>query len=197
MRTHAAKLLVVDNYDSFTFNLVQALATLGADVSVAENDRVDVARIREIGATHVVISPGPGRPEDAGASMDVARAAVEGALGNTRVLGVCLGHQCLGLAAGARVAPAKRLMHGRADAIEHDARTIFAGLPQPFVVGRYHSLAVEATPSIEVSARSSDGEVMALRLRTGCVEGVQFHPESILTPDGLRLLDNFLNGAPR
>ena len=190
--------LVVDNYDSFTFNLVQALAVLGAEVRVVENDRIDVSEVRAMGSTHVVISPGPGRPEDAGRSMDIVRAAIEGELGEARLLGVCLGHQCLGLAAGGRVVAAKRLMHGRGDAIEHDGQALFAGLPQGFVAGRYHSLAVEeaSLPSaLTISARSGDGEIMGLRHASGRVHGVQFHPESVLTPDGMRLLDNFLSVA--
>ncbi len=191
--------LVIDNYDSFTFNLVQALAVLGADVRVVVNDAIDVAGVRAIAPSHVVVSPGPGRPEDAGVSPDVVRAAIEGAL-DARLLGVCLGHQCLGLVSGARIVPAKRLMHGRASTITHDGRDLLAGLPQPLVVGRYHSLAVdEATlpATLEVQARTDDGEVMAMRHVSGRVHGVQFHPESILTPDGLRLLDNFLNGGAR
>ena len=192
-----AKVVVVDNYDSFTFNLVQALAVLGADVHVVQNDRVEVQGVVGMRPTHVVISPGPGRPEDAGVSLAVVLAALDGAV-EARVLGVCLGHQCLGLAAGGRVVAAKRLMHGRADALDHDGRGIFRGLPRPLVAGRYHSLAVEAASlpaSLEVSARSGDGEVMALRHASGRVDGVQFHPESILTPDGVHLLDGFLAGG--
>ena len=191
--------LVIDNYDSFTFNLVQALAVLGADVRVVVNDAIDVAGVLALAPSHVVVSPGPGRPEDAGASPDVVRAAIEGAF-DARLLGVCLGHQCLGLVSGARIVPAKRLMHGRASTITHDRRELFEGLPQPLVVGRYHSLAVdEATlpATLEVQARTDDGEVMAMRHASGRVHGVQFHPESILTPDGLRLLENFLSGGTR
>lgn len=190
-----ASVLVVDNYDSFTFNLVQALAALGAAVSVRENDRVDVEAIRAMRPTHVVLSPGPGRPEDAGSSLAIARAAIDGTLGEARLLGVCLGHQCIGLAAGGRVIGAKRLVHGRGETITHDARGLFAGLPQPLVAGRYHSLAVaeEGLPEmLRVCARAEDGEVMAITHASGRVDGVQFHPESVLTPDGVHLLARFL-----
>jgi anthranilate synthase/aminodeoxychorismate synthase-like glutamine amidotransferase len=194
------RLLVIDNYDSFTFNLVQALAMLGADVTVRENDRVTLADVLATQPSHVVISPGPGRPEDAGASVSVMQAAIDGALGETQVLGVCLGHQCLALVAGGRVVSAQRLMHGRASPITHEGRGIFAGLPQPLVAGRYHSLAVEAASlpgSLTITARTDDGEIMALRHASGRVHGVQFHPESILTPDGPKLLERFLEGGAR
>lgn len=192
--------LVIDNHDSFTFNLVQALGALGAHVEVVTSDRIDVAAIVARRPSHVVISPGPGRPEEAGASLSIARAALEGALGGTRLLGVCLGHQCLGQAAGARVIAARRLVHGRADTIVHDGVGIFDGLPAALSVGRYHSLAVDEASlpaSLVVSARSPDGEVMALRHASGRVDGVQFHPESVLTPEGPALLARFVEGGAR
>ena len=190
-----ARVLVVDNYDSFTFNLVQAISALGADVSVVSNDHIDAASARAKAPTHVVISPGPGRPEDAGASIEIVRAVLDGVLDDARLLGVCLGHQCIGAVLGARIVPAKRLMHGRASTIEHDGRGIFETLPATFEAGRYHSLAVDAAtlPStLIISARTSDGEVMALRHESGRVDGVQFHPESLLTPEGPMLLARFL-----
>ena len=186
------RVLLVDNYDSFTFNLVQALAALGADVRVHRNDEIDVATATAIGPTHVVVSPGPGRPERAGVSVEIIRALMR----RVPVLGVCLGHQALAAALGAEVGRAQRLMHGKASTVYHDGRTVYEGLPNPFEAGRYHSLAVveETLPDeLKVSAYTSDGEIMGLRHASLPAEGVQFHPESVLTPEGARLLRNFLD----
>lgn len=186
------RVLLIDNYDSFTYNLVQALAVLGAKVDVRRNDEVDVATAIGLSPTHVVVSPGPGRPEDAGVSM----AIVSEFLPLTPILGVCLGHQALAAVLGARVGAAQSLMHGKSSGVYHDNRTLFEGLPNPFQAGRYHSLAVheDSLPTeLAISAYTSDGEIMGLRHRDLPVEGVQFHPESILTPEGDRLLRNFLD----
>jgi anthranilate synthase/aminodeoxychorismate synthase-like glutamine amidotransferase len=184
-----ARVLVVDNYDSFTYNLVQAFLTMGAEVTIRYNDEVDGSHLEALGATHLVVSPGPGRPESAGASM----AMIEAAVGMVPILGVCLGHQAIAAVFGGVVGSARDLMHGKASDVSHDSRTIFTGLPDPFAAGRYHSLAVESLPpSLEVSARTADGEVMGIRHRDHPIEGVQFHPESVLTPHGDRLLGNFL-----
>jgi anthranilate synthase/aminodeoxychorismate synthase-like glutamine amidotransferase len=188
----SARVLLIDNYDSFTYNLVQALRVLGAEVEVRRNDEVTVAEAQELAPTHLVISPGPGRPEDAGISLAVLGAM----LSRLPILGVCLGHQALGALLGGRVVRAKQLMHGKASPVYHDGRTLYEGLPNPFPAGRYHSLAVaeEGFPDdVMVSAYTSDGEIMGLRHRTLPVEGVQFHPESVLTPEGNRLLRNFLD----
>jgi para-aminobenzoate synthetase component 2 len=185
------RLLLIDNYDSFTYNLVQAFLVLGADVQVYRNDAITPEAARALSPTHLCISPGPGTPYDAGISMEMIRAFK----GRIPVLGVCLGHQSIVEVFGGKVVRAGRLMHGKTSIIEHDGRTLFAGLPQPCEVGRYHSLiAAPETlpPEIEVSARTAEGEIMGVRHRTLVVEGVQFHPESILTPDGLRLMKNFL-----
>jgi anthranilate synthase/aminodeoxychorismate synthase-like glutamine amidotransferase len=189
------RVLLIDNYDSFTYNLVQALAVLGADVEVRRNDEIDVAAALDLAPTHLVVSPGPGRPEDAGASMPITRAFLH----RTPVLGVCLGHQALAAVLGARVGEAQSLMHGKASGVYHDNRTLFEGLPNPFRAGRYHSLAVHEDslpPELTISAYTSDGEIMGLRHRDLPAEGVQFHPESILTPEGDRLLRNFLDLDP-
>ena len=183
------KVLLIDNYDSFTFNLVQALEVAGAAVEVVRNDALTVEQAFECGATHLMISPGPGRPEDAGITLPLLTAA----LGRLPVLGVCLGHQALVCALGGTVGAAKRLMHGKASRITHGATGLFEGLPQPMTVGRYHSLAAHALPdALEATAWAEDGEIMALRHRTARAWGVQFHPESILTPDGDALLGRFL-----
>jgi anthranilate synthase/aminodeoxychorismate synthase-like glutamine amidotransferase len=187
--------LLIDNYDSFTYNLVQALAVLGAEVSVFRNDEVTVEEATGIAPSHFVVSPGPGRPEDAGRTMPLIDAMIR----RVPVLGVCLGHQALCAVLGGRVISAKRLMHGKTSPVYHDGRTIFEGLPSPFLAGRYHSLAVaeEGLPAdLAVSAYTSDGEIMGVRHRTLPAEGVQFHPESILTPEGERLLRNFLDLTP-
>ncbi len=184
--------LVIDNYDSFTYNLVQALSCLGAEVTVRRNDQLTVSEALGLGATHAVVSPGPGRPETSGISMDLIREAA----GRIPVLGVCLGHQALAAAFGARVDGALELMHGKVSSVYHDGRTVFEGLPSPFPAGRYHSLAVpeDSLPAeLLISAFTSEGEIMGLRHRDVPLEGVQFHPESILTPEGDRLLRNFLD----
>lgn len=183
--------LVVDNYDSFTYNLVQALAATGATVSVEYNDDITIEAADDLGPTHLVISPGPGRPEDAGRSVEIIRHFS----GRIPILGVCLGHQAIAVAFGGRVDSALSLMHGKSSEVYHDRRTLFSGLPNPFVGGRYHSLAVaesELPDDLAISAYTSDGEVMGIRHRTLPVEGVQFHPESVLSPLGERVLTNFL-----
>ena len=188
------KLLLIDNYDSFTYNLVQAFLVLGADVHVYRNDAISVSDALLLKPTHLCISPGPGTPYDAGVSMQMISAFA----GHVPVLGVCLGHQSIVEVFGGKVVRADRLMHGKTSLIEHDARTVFAGLPQLCEVGRYHSLiaAPEKMPAeLEVNARTAEGEIMGVRHRTLLVEGVQFHPESILTPDGPQLLRNFLDLA--
>jgi len=185
------RLLLIDNYDSFTYNLVQAFLVLGAEVSVYRNDALTPAEALALAPTHLCISPGPGTPYDAGVSMDMVRAFA----GRIPVLGVCLGHQSIVEVFGGKVVRAGRLMHGKTSLVRHDARTLFEGLPQPCEVGRYHSLiaAPASLPAqLEVSAQTPEGEIMAVRHRTLAVEGVQFHPESILTPDGPRLMRNFL-----
>jgi anthranilate synthase/aminodeoxychorismate synthase-like glutamine amidotransferase len=185
------RLLLIDNYDSFTYNLVQAFLVLGAEVAVHRNDALTPAAARALSPTHLCISPGPGTPRDAGVSMDMIREFA----GRIPVLGVCLGHQSIVEVFGGEVVRAGRLMHGKTSFVRHDARTLFAGIPQPCEVGRYHSLIAEpaSMPAVlEVSARTAEGEIMAVRHRTLTVEGVQFHPESILTPAGPRLLGNFL-----
>jgi anthranilate synthase/aminodeoxychorismate synthase-like glutamine amidotransferase len=185
------RLLLIDNYDSFTYNLVQAFLMLGADVHVYRNDAMTVDEALTFAPSHLCISPGPGTPYDAGVSMDMIRAFA----GRLPVLGVCLGHQSIVEVFGGKVVRAGRLMHGKTSIIQHDGRTLFDGLPQPCEVGRYHSLiaAPESLPSeLEVSARTAEGEIMGVRHRTLMVEGVQFHPESILTPDGPALMKNFL-----
>jgi anthranilate synthase/aminodeoxychorismate synthase-like glutamine amidotransferase len=185
------RVLVVDNYDSFVYNLVQELGELGADPVVFRNDAVDVAGIRAARPDAVLISPGPGRPEDGGVSLD----AVTQLAGEIPMLGVCLGHQCIGQAFGAEIVAAPHLMHGKTSEIHHDGQGLFAGLPNPFVATRYHSLVVRpdtVAEEFEVTATSTDGVVMSLRHRTLPVEGVQFHPESVLTASGPALLANFL-----
>src|SRR5689334_8376568 len=186
-----ARLLLIDNYDSFTYNLVQAFLVLGAEVSVYRNDALTPTRAVELAPTHLCISPGPGTPYDAGVSMDMIRAFA----GRIPVLGVCLGHQSIVEVFGGKVVRAERLMHGKTSQITHDGRTVFAGLPQPCEVGRYHSLiaAPASLPAVlEVSARTPEGEIMGIRHKEFMVEGVQFHPESVLTPEGPTLMGNFL-----
>jgi anthranilate synthase/aminodeoxychorismate synthase-like glutamine amidotransferase len=185
------RVLVVDNYDSFVYNLVQELGELGAEPVVFRNDAIDIARIRRERPDCVLISPGPGRPEDAGISLEVVAALA----GELPILGVCLGHQCIAQAFGGQVVVADRLMHGKTSEVHHHGSGLYAGLPNPFVATRYHSLVVapgSVPPELEVTATTSDGVVMGLRHRRWAVEGVQFHPESILTPSGPTLLDNFL-----
>jgi anthranilate synthase/aminodeoxychorismate synthase-like glutamine amidotransferase len=185
-------LLVIDNYDSFTYNLVHLFEELGADVRVFRNDAITVEDAEALQPTHLLISPGPGRPADAGVSVELIRR-----LGpRVPTLGVCLGHQAIVEAFGGEVGQAKALLHGKASQVEHDGRGVFAGLPQGLEAGRYHSLAATVVPDeLEVSARTHDGEVMGVRHRTLPVEGVQFHPESVLTPLGPELGRNFLTGA--
>jgi anthranilate synthase/aminodeoxychorismate synthase-like glutamine amidotransferase len=193
-----ARLLLIDNYDSFTYNLVQAFLVLGAQVEVYRNDALSAQDARTLDPSHLCISPGPGTPSDAGVSMEMIRAFV----GRIPVLGVCLGHQSIVQAFGGSIVRAGRLMHGKTSRLEHDGRTLFTGLPQRCEVGRYHSLIAapaDLPNDLEVSARTAEGEIMAVRHRSLNVEGVQFHPESILTPDGPQLLGNFLktSGAAR
>jgi anthranilate synthase/aminodeoxychorismate synthase-like glutamine amidotransferase len=185
---------MIDNYDSFTYNLVQYLGELGAELEVRRNDAIDVAGLRAMAPQAIVISPGPCTPKEAGVSVALLR-EMAGEVPIVPILGVCLGHQCVGEAFGAAVVRAGRLMHGKTSPIVHDGRNIFAGLPSPFDAMRYHSLLVAADsipPCLEVSARTAEGEVMGLRHRTFPIEGIQFHPESIGTPEGKRLLANFL-----
>lgn len=187
----AARILLVDNHDSFTFNLVQALRVLGADVHVARNDELSVEAALALAPSHVVLSPGPGRPERAG----VTPAVLDAFLGRAPILGVCLGHQAIGARFGGRVERALRPVHGKASRIWHDGRGLFRGLPCPVDAGRYHSLCVSEhglAPGVEISAWTAEGEVMGLRHPALRVDGVQFHPESVLTPRGQRLLANFL-----
>lgn len=184
-------ILMIDNYDSFTYNLVHYLEELGAEVRVIRNDQIEIAEIQALDPSAIVISPGPGTPDNAGISLEL----VNQLAGRIPILGVCLGHQTIGQAFGGRIIRASSLMHGKTSRVEHDGKTIFQGLPSPFVATRYHSLVVdgETMPDcLEVSARSTDGEIMALRHREYAVEGVQFHPESILTEWGRELLGNFL-----
>ena len=185
-------LLVIDNYDSFTYNLVQYLGELGEQIEVRRNDEVTIDEIEStLKPGRILISPGPGTPDEAGVSMKV----IESFAGRIPVLGVCLGHRAIGQVFGARVVRAANLCHGKSSPVEHDGKTIFAGLNQSFSAGRYHSLIVEENtlPScLEVSARTPDGIIMGLRHRELKVEGVQFHPESIMTPEGKKLLANFL-----
>ena len=186
-----ARILMIDNYDSFTYNLVQYLGELGAELEVRRNDAIDVAGIRAMAPEAIVISPGPCTPREAGISVTLLREMA----GEVPILGVCLGHQCVGEAFGGKVVRAGRLMHGKTSPILHDGTTIFAGLPSPFDAMRYHSLlvAADSIPScLEVTARTAEGEVMGLRHRSLPVEGIQFHPESIGTREGKRLLANFL-----
>jgi anthranilate synthase component 2/para-aminobenzoate synthetase component 2 len=186
-----SRVLLIDNYDSFTYNLVQAFLVLDAEVVVYRNDQITLASAQSLNPTHLVISPGPGRPDDAGISLQMIAAFA----GKVPVLGVCLGHQSLVQHFGGKIIAAQRLMHGKTSSIEHDGKTLFAGLPKPCEVGRYHSLAADRKlipAMLEVTARTTDGEIMGVRHRELVVEGVQFHPESVLTPDGDQLLGNFL-----
>ena len=185
------RLLLIDNYDSFTYNLVQAFLVLGAEVDVRRNDQITVDAALDLAPSHLCISPGPGTPYDAGVSMDMIRAFA----GRVPVLGVCLGHQSIVEVFGGKVVRAGRLMHGKTSRIVHDGRTLFSGLPQDCEIGRYHSLIAEESrmpAALEISARTHEQEIMGARHRMLMVEGVQFHPESILSPDGPQLLGNFL-----
>ena len=185
-------IVLIDNYDSFTYNLVQALGELGAELKVFRNDEITVGEIEGLCPTHLLISPGPCTPREAGISVE----AIRHFAGKIPILGVCLGHQSIGYAFGGKVVRAERLMHGKTSMIRHDGRGVFAGLPNPFEAMRYHSLVVEerSLPEcLEPTAWSEKDELMGLRHRELKVEGVQFHPESILTPEGNRLLKNFLD----
>ena len=188
-------ILMIDNYDSFTYNLVQYLREMAADVQVFRNDAITVAEIEKLAPTAIVISPGPGRPEDAGVSCDAIRAFA----GKIPLLGVCLGHQAMGLVFGGQVVHAKKLMHGKVSDVACDGKGIFKGLDsRPFKAMRYHSLALEkdSLPDcLEISATTDDGEIMGIRHKQYAVEGIQFHPESIMTPVGKRILRNFLRNS--
>ena len=188
-------ILMIDNYDSFTYNLVQYLREMAAEVQVFRNDAITVAEIEKLAPAAIVISPGPGRPEDAGVSCDVIRAFA----GKIPLLGVCLGHQAMGLVFGGKVIHAKKLMHGKVSDITCDGQGIFKGLDsRPFKAMRYHSLAIEreSLPAcLVVSATTDDGEIMGIRHKEFAVEGIQFHPESIMTPVGKRILRNFLKNS--
>lgn len=188
----SARILLIDNYDSFTYNLAQAFMELGAEVEVRRNDTIAVADAEDLVPTHLVISPGPGRPEDAGASIEMIAAFA----GRIPILGVCLGHQCIVQHYGGEIVPASTVMHGKTSRVFHDGRSMYRGMTAPFVAGRYHSLAAaDLVPEeLTVTARTEDGEIMGVRHRQSQVEGVQFHPESVLTPEGPRLLANFLDG---
>ncbi len=184
--------LMIDNYDSFTYNLVQYLGELGEEVEVYRNDYVTLDEIEEMSPSHIFISPGPCTPDKAGISVDVIRNFA----GKVPILGVCLGHQAIGYAFGASIVSARRLMHGKTSMISHDGKTIFNGIKNPFEATRYHSLVIdEATlpESFVISSRSEDGEIMSIRHKEYPLEGVQFHPESILTKDGKAILKNFLS----
>jgi anthranilate synthase component II len=185
-------LLMIDNYDSFTYNLVQYLGELGQEVKVVRNDEMTVDEIEALGAERIVLSPGPCTPNEAGVSLDV----IHRFAGRVPILGVCLGHQAIGQAFGGKVIHARQLMHGKVSLIHHQGKGVFAGLPTPYEATRYHSLAIEreTCPSdLEVTAWTEDGEIMGVRHRTLPIEGVQFHPESILTQHGHALLRNFLS----
>jgi anthranilate synthase component 2/para-aminobenzoate synthetase component 2 len=185
------RVLLIDNYDSFTYNLVQAFLVLGADVLVHRNDAIDVATAIALEPSHLVISPGPGRPTDAGVSIAMIAAFAE----SVPVLGVCLGHQCIVEHFGGTVVGAASLTHGKSSEVRHDGKMLYRDLPNPFVAGRYHSLAADRHDigdRLDVTATTPDGEIMGVRHKTLRVEGVQFHPESVLTPDGPRLMGNFL-----
>ena len=189
-----ARVLMIDNYDSFTYNVVQAIRGIGAEVLVYRNDQISVRQAQELDITHLVISPGPGRPENAGVSLDMIKAFAT----STPVLGVCLGHQAVVTAFGGQVVQAGSIMHGKTSAVRHDGKGVFAGLPLPMEVGRYHSLAVErdSVPEVlQITAHTDDGEIMGVRHVSLPVEGVQFHPESVLTPQGDQLLANFLSAG--
>jgi anthranilate synthase component 2 len=186
-------LLMIDNYDSFTYNLVQYFGELGADVRVYRNDAITLDQVADLAPAQIVVSPGPCTPSEAGISVPLIRRFA----GEIPILGVCLGHQAIGQAFGGRIVRAQRVMHGKLSPVAHDGRGVFADLPTPFAVTRYHSLAIardDVPPELEVTANADDGEIMGVRHRHLAVEGVQFHPEAILTEHGMRLLGNFLGG---
>ena len=185
------KILMIDNFDSFTYNLVQGFRTHGAEVIVFRNNAINIEQAQALGPTHLVISPGPGRPKDAGVSMPL----IQEFASKIPILGVCLGHQCIVEAFGGKIVYAQKLMHGKTSIIQHDQTTIFTNLDNPMVAGRYHSLAADITrlpKNLDISASTEDNEIMAVRHKTYPIEGVQFHPESILTPLGEKLMHNFL-----
>ena len=185
------RMLLIDNYDSFTYNLVQAFAAMGASVMVYRNDAISVDESVALEPTHLVISPGPGRPENAGVSLDMIGAWA----GKLPILGVCLGHQSIVQQHGGDIVRADRLMHGKTSMVEHDGETIFAGISNPFEVGRYHSLCAEEgslPDELRITAQTGRGEIMGVRHKTLPIEGVQFHPESVLTPEGNALMANFM-----
>jgi anthranilate synthase component 2 len=183
-------ILLVDNYDSFTYNLAHLFGELGAEVTVRRNDAIDAATAERLSPSHLVISPGPGRPADAGSTPEIVRLLAS----TTPTLGVCLGHQAIVEAFGGEVAAARELVHGKSCIVSHDGRGVFAGLPAELEVGRYHSLAATSVAAqLEICATAADGEIMAVRHRTLNVHGVQFHPESVLTPLGREIAQNFLN----
>ncbi len=183
--------LLIDNYDSFTYNLYQYLGELGATVEVVRNDQISIEDVEQMGPERIIVSPGPGNPNEAGISKDVIRHFA----GKMPIFGVCLGHQCIGEVFGGIVEGAGEILHGKVSQVTHDGRGVFAGLASPIAATRYHSLAIrgDSVPDVlEVTARSESGAIMGVRHRTLAVEGVQFHPESILTPDGHAILRNFL-----
>jgi len=185
------KILMIDNFDSFTYNLVQGFRTHGAEVIVFRNNAISIEQAQALGPTHLVISPGPGRPKDAGVSMHL----IQEFASKIPILGVCLGHQCIVETFGGKIVYAQQLMHGKTSIIQHDQTTIFTNLDNPMVAGRYHSLAADITrlpKNLDISASTEDNEIMAVRHKTYPIEGVQFHPESILTPLGEKLMHNFL-----
>jgi anthranilate synthase component II len=184
-------ILLVDNYDSFTYNLAHLFGEVGAEVAVRRNDAIDADGAERLGPTHLVVSPGPGRPAGAGATVEILQRLAP----RVPTLGVCLGHQALAEAFGGAVGPARELVHGKAATVEHDGRGLFTGVPHELTAGRYHSLAVTRVPDeFEVSATAADGEVMAMRHRHLRIDGIQFHPESVLTPHGSAIALNFLEG---
>jgi anthranilate synthase/aminodeoxychorismate synthase-like glutamine amidotransferase len=187
-------LLMIDNYDSFTYNLVQYFGELGEEIAVFRNDKITLEKVKKIAPQKIVISPGPGRPESAG----ISNAIIQSFQGKIPLLGVCLGHQCIGEVFGGRIIRAQQLMHGKTSLIHHDHKRLFSGLTDPFIATRYHSLVVERAslpPCLEITAWTDDKEIMGLRHRKHLIEGIQFHPESILTTTGKELLKNFLDCA--
>ena len=189
-----ARVLLIDNYDSFTYNLVQAFRALGADVPVFRNDKITLAEAEAMDITHLVVSPGPGEPSDAGVSV----AAIKAFAGRVPILGVCLGHQSIVSAFGGDIVRAERQMHGKTSMIDHDAQGVYAGLPNPMEIGRYHSLIADppSVPDVfKITSRTDRGEIMGVRHVEHNIEGVQFHPESVLTPDGDALMNNFLKST--
>jgi len=187
-------LLMIDNYDSFTYNLVQYFGELGEEIAVFRNDKITLEKVKKIAPQKIVISPGPGRPESAG----ISNAIIQSLQGTVPLLGVCLGHQCIGEVFGGRIIRAQQLMHGKTSLIYHDRKRLFNGFSDPFIATRYHSLVVERAslpPCLEITAWTDDNEIMGLRHRKHLIEGIQFHPESILTTAGKELLKNFLDCA--